>query len=201
MATLRTPAPRAPTAPRPRRLPRFAAIDFETADFQRDSACAVGVVVVDGGEIVRRHYTLLRPPRRAFQFTYIHGIAWKDVADKPTFAEHWAELAAVLEGAEFFAAHNAPFDRSVLRACTEGVGLAMPVTPFRCTVQLARDTWALHPAKLPDVCAHLGITLKHHDAMSDAEACARIVMAAQRAGAGVGRLRWTSNPLQDHRST
>jgi hypothetical protein len=35
---------------------RFAALDFETADFGRDSACAVGVVVVDGTAVVDRGY-------------------------------------------------------------------------------------------------------------------------------------------------
>jgi DNA polymerase-3 subunit epsilon len=45
-------------------------------------------------------------------------------------------------------------------------------------VRLARTTWALHPANLPTVCRRLGIDLLHHDAGSDAEACARIVIAA-----------------------
>lgn len=45
-------------------------------------------------------------------------------------------------------------------------------------MKLARRTWGLRPAKLPDVCRHLGIGLRHHDALSDAEACARIVLAA-----------------------
>ena len=30
----------------------FAAIDFETANFERSSVCSVGVVIVRGGEIV-----------------------------------------------------------------------------------------------------------------------------------------------------
>jgi len=31
---------------------------------------------------------------------------------------------------------------------------------------------------LPDVCRHLGLPLQHHNALSDAEACANIVLAA-----------------------
>ncbi|MFA5187667.1 MAG: exonuclease, partial [Patescibacteria group bacterium] len=38
------------------------------------------------------------------------------------------------------------------------------------------------PTKLPDVCRRLKIPLNHHDAASDAEACARIVMAAMQDG-------------------
>ena len=51
----------------------FAAIDFETADYGSDSACAVGVVRVEGGRIAKRYQALIRPPRSAFQFTYIHA--------------------------------------------------------------------------------------------------------------------------------
>ena len=164
----------------------FVAIDFETADYGRDSACAVGLVKVEGGRIARRLRRLIRPPRREFVFTYIHGIEWGDVAGEPVFSEVWRELSPLLEGAEFLAAHNASFDRGVLSACCQAAGLAVPAQPFLCTVQLARRTWGIRPTKLPDVCRHLGIKLNHHEALSDAEACARIVMAARKTGAEVG---------------
>ena len=59
----------------------FTAIDFETATCAPDSACAVGLVRVEAGRITRRMTRLIRPPSRAFEFTYLHGIAWRDVAD------------------------------------------------------------------------------------------------------------------------
>ena len=40
----------------------------------------------------------------------------------------------------------------------------------------------IRPTKLPDVCRRLGIPLLHHDAASDATACARIVLAAEAEG-------------------
>ncbi len=156
----------------------FVAIDFETADYGRDSACAVALVRVERNRITERCCHLIRPPRKRFIFTYIHGIEWSDVADKPTFGDLWPALASFMENADFLAAHNAPFDRSVLRACCEAYDLRYPDIPFLCTVQLARKTWNLNPTKLPDVCGHLGIRLDHHNAASDAEACARIVIAA-----------------------
>jgi DNA polymerase-3 subunit epsilon len=54
----------------------------------------------------------------------------------------------------------------------------MPDIPFRCSMVTARRTWGIYPTKLPDVCRHLRISLNHHDASSDAEACARIMMRA-----------------------
>ncbi len=157
----------------------FVAIDFETADYGRDSACSVGLVKVAGDLIIDRAHFLIRPPRRTFVFTYLHGISWKHVANEPTFGELWPHLAGKLEGAEFIAAHNAPFDRSVLTACCQAAGFSPPTTPFQCTVRLARRTWHLRPTNLPSVCAFLGIPLNHHDATSDAEACARIIIEAR----------------------
>ncbi|MBI3929741.1 MAG: 3'-5' exonuclease [Armatimonadetes bacterium] len=157
----------------------FVAIDFETADQGRDSACALALVRVEAGRVVQRQAHLIRPPRSRFRFTYIHGICWSQVRREPTFAQLWPRLEPLLRGAEFLAAHNAAFDQSVLRACCRAARLEPPALPFCCTVQLARESWGIRPTKLPDVCRFLGIPLNHHDALSDAEACARIVLAAR----------------------
>jgi DNA polymerase-3 subunit epsilon len=156
----------------------FVAIDFETADRSPDSACAVALVRVENSEVVQREARLIRPPRPYFEFTYLHGISYEDVADQLTFGQAWPDLATLLDGAQFLAAHNAPFDRGVLRACCQAAGLTPPPHPFCCTVQIARRAWGIYPTKLSDVCARLGLPLNHHDALSDAEACARIVLAA-----------------------
>jgi DNA polymerase-3 subunit epsilon len=156
------------------------AIDFETADLALDSACAVALIRVEDLQIVQREVRLLRPPRKYFQFSYLHGITWDQVADQPTFGQLWPELSRLLDGIQFLAAHNARFDRSVLTACCQGAALPLPRLPFECSMLLARSTWGIYPTKLPDVCAYLGVPLKHHEAGSDAEACARIVIAARR---------------------
>jgi DNA polymerase-3 subunit epsilon len=156
----------------------FAAIDFETANPMRGSACAVGVVRVEGGRIVERFHSLICPPQRWFTFSELHGLSWEDVRDAPTFRGLWPRLGPLLEGVDFLAAHNAPFDRSVLRACCEQNNLQAPAQEFFCTLQLARRRWGLNPARLPDVARHLGLELAHHHALSDAEACARILLSA-----------------------
>ena len=160
----------------------FVAIDFETADRGKDSACSVGLVRVEHGRVVRKVVQLIQPPRFLFEFTHIHGIDWGMVADQPPFGVAWSKLGGILDGADFIAAHNAPFDSGVLAACCEAAGLPKPSHRFVCTVRLAREVWKIYPTKLPDVCRRLGIELNHHEALSDAEACAGIVMAAQRQG-------------------
>lgn len=163
------------------RRPTFTAIDFETANRYRNSACEVGLVRVERGRIARRAKYLIRPPFRRFEFTWLHGIAWATVRDEPDFQRLWADIVPFFQGVDFIAAHNAAFDRSVLRACCAWYGLPAPAIPFACTVKLARETWGVRPTKLPDVADYLGLKLRHHDAGSDAEVCARIVLRAATA--------------------
>ncbi len=160
----------------------FAAIDFETANNYRDSACAVGLVIVSDGIIVQRMFTLIRPPTSFFQFTYIHGITWEDVENEGSFGEIWPNIFDGIKHVDFLVAHNASFDKGVLNACCSSHGILMPKQNFHCTVQIARKSWNIFPTKLPNVCNYLDIELNHHEALSDAEACARIVIAAEKAG-------------------
>ena len=156
----------------------FVAIDFETADYEPDSACSVGLVRVEAMAVVHRESRLIRPPRPRVLFTHVHGITWEMVQDAAKFKDAWSHLVPLLDGASALVAHNAAFDRRVLTACCRASRLRVPDLPFLCTVQIARRQWGLKPNDLPSVCRRLGIELVHHDPGSDAEACARIVIAA-----------------------
>ena len=76
--------------------PIFVAIDFETADYGRDSACALALVRVEAGVIVQRAFHYIRPPRQRMIFTYLHGISWEQVAGAPLFAQLWPQLKSAL---------------------------------------------------------------------------------------------------------
>ena len=41
--------------------PTFVVLDFETADYGRDSACTVGIVKVQGAQIIHEENRLIRP--------------------------------------------------------------------------------------------------------------------------------------------
>lgn len=162
-------------------MPRaFVALDFETANYKPTSACAIGVVRVEDDQVVAAESRLIRPPSRFFAFTDIHGLSWEDVKSAPRFAEVWQELLAVFDGATFIAAHNAGFDRGVLRACLEEAGLPPPKLPFVCTMHMARRVLGIYPTGLAVVAQRLKVPLNHHDALSDAHACAQIVIAARK---------------------
>jgi len=138
----------------------------------------VGLVRVQGAQVVQQEHFLIRPPSKSFIFTHIHGIRWEDVEKAPNFAELWPELLPFFTNAELVIAHNVSFDRKVLHACAKRYDINLPDYRYDCTVQLARRILGIYPTNLPAVCARLSIPLKHHDALSDAVACARIAMQA-----------------------
>ena len=51
-------------------------------------------MIVENDQIIDTWTNLIRPPRRDFVFTYLHGIGWEHVKNKPTFAELWGDIAA-----------------------------------------------------------------------------------------------------------
>ena len=166
----------------------FVAIDFETADAGRDSACSIGVVRVEGDQITGRFSSLLRPPRPSSLLTHVHGISEAAQRAAPELRAVWPQLAPLLAGAPLFVAHNAPFDMGVARASFGLAGVTLPGAPWACTVKMARALWPksadLPDHKLDTLARRFGITLRHHQADSDAEACARLVLIARAQARG-----------------
>lgn len=162
--------------------PTIVALDFETANYDASSACALGLVRIENWGISHRQSWLIRPPSDDFVFTYIHGLTWDNVKESPTLGELWEEIATLIDGADYLAAHNAPFDRGVLKASLAAHGIAPPPQAFIDTVQVARKAFRIFPTKLNNVCEKLNIQLNHHEAMSDAMACAEIILRAGAQG-------------------
>lgn len=153
----------------------FVAIDFETANYTPTSACAVGLAIVRKAKIVDTYYTLIKPEPFWFLsgFTELHGISAKDVKKAKTFEELWPELRELIHG-EPLLAHNAPFDRTVLKSCLNLYGLRLKQPEFYCSLRIAREAFPKAKTnKLPAVCRRLKIPLNHHQAKSDAVACAK----------------------------
>jgi DNA polymerase-3 subunit epsilon len=158
----------------------FTAIDFETANGQRNSACSLGLVRVENGVIVESKDWLISPPEMYFHpmNVSIHGITEEDVRNKPSFNYIWEEIENYLQG-EMVIAHNASFDVSVLRACLETYGIRFPDFDYMCTVQISRNIWPNMPNHKLNTMAHMfNIPLRHHDALEDTLACAKIAIKA-----------------------
>lgn len=161
----------------------FVAIDFETANNSRNSACSLAAVTVENGEIVKKAYSLIKPPQLQFdpRCVDIHGIEPEMVLEKPTFAELWPAIYENHLKGKIVIAHNAKFDMEVLRATLQHYDLDLPNLKYSCTLKISRKVWPELPRhKLNVVGDFLGITFQHHQALDDAMTCAKIAIAAAK---------------------
>jgi DNA polymerase-3 subunit epsilon len=159
----------------------FCAIDFETAKYSRESACSVGLVKFLDGKASDTFYSLIRPPVLYIrpEFTEIHGITVEDVRDAPDFPAVWKNGILPFAGNLPLAAHNAAFDRGVLRAALNWYELPLPPLKFFCSLRLARAAWPeLKSHALTSLGEHFGIAYNAHNALEDAQTCGIIVCKA-----------------------
>ena len=161
-------------------MKRLVAIDFETANSKPESACSVGVSVFEDGIEIDSFYTLIKPLEEYGRFDYwnikIHHIRPQDVEDAPGFDKFYDWLSKYFKDS-VFVAHNAEFDMNVLKRCAVCWNLPIPDIQYFCSVRLSKKMLPfLDHHRLNDVCSYMNIELDHHNAASDAEACAMIVL-------------------------
>lgn len=166
---------------------RYVAFDVETPNYANNRMSAIGVSVIENGEITDGFYSLVNPETRFDRFNIqLTGITPEAAAAAPTFPELWRDLEPLMSDG-LLIAHNAPFDMSVLAKCLNGYGIRwQPTARYACTCQIGRKLLPRLPNhKLDTVCDYLGLELDHHHAGSDSRACAKILLHYLRSGADV----------------
>lgn len=145
---------------------RFTAIDFETAQPQRNSICQVGLVVFENGIIVDSLNILVQPPQNAYwsKFIDVHGITPADTKYAPTFDEVWHKVLPFIEFQNVVAHNGFGFDFPVLAKTLEYYNLAVPEYEKHCT-------YKLYKKGLAALATQYKLKLNHHDALSDAKVC------------------------------
>ena len=149
----------------------FTAIDFETTQGYRWSICQVGLVRVENGLITNELTLLVQPPDNYYweKFTQIHGIKAATTAHSPYFDQVWPTIVPYIEN-ELVVAHNGfGFDFPVLSETLKYYGLATPEYQKICT-------YKIYKSNLAALCKEHQIPLSHHDALSDAKACAALYL-------------------------
>ena len=156
----------------------FAAIDFETANYQRTSVCSVGIVIYRNGQKVDEFYSLIRPEPNYYNYccTQVHGLTTSDTDDAQTFPEVWSQIAPKIAGLPLVA-HNKAFDESCLKAVFKCYQMDYPDYKFHCTLQKSRKVWPEGHHNLDIIAERCGYHLdNHHHALADADACAAIAL-------------------------
>lgn len=160
----------------------FVAIDFETANFKRESACQIGYAVVKDSKVVHQGQSLILPTTGSyFTFSHVHGIKHADTLGAPSWIEVMSELEKMRKfyGIEKtpYVSHNSGFDESVWDACWNVIPEPAPTKTFFDTLRLSRDHLDLKTYKLTIVAKALGVdNLNHHNALYDAVMCAEIAL-------------------------
>lgn len=169
----------------PERL--YAVVDVETTGgkAEQDRITEIAVVQVRAGKIVGSWSSLVNPERKIPRYIQrLTGITDTMVANAPTFAQLWPEIASNFVDA-VFVAHNVNFDYGFVRAEAQRAGQTL-MMPRLCTVvQSRRFLPGLSGYGLAALATQLDLPLtQHHRAHADAWATAHLLLKVQAAGGG-----------------
>ena len=160
----------------------FIAIDYETANADHRSACSLGVSIVENGKVVETFESFIQPPKEFKEFdpfnVMIHGITPNQIKGAPTFDYLWEKLDKFNSKYKVpFVCHFSGFDIRVTEALLNHYGISFQEIRFYDTYTIARKLWPqLINHKLNTLSEKFKIELNHHNAASDAQACALIAL-------------------------
>ncbi|MBU2912935.1 exonuclease domain-containing protein [Reichenbachiella agariperforans] len=154
----------------------YIAIDFETANNSRLSACALGLAFVKNNTFVHKDKHFIRPPKgEKFLSSHcrIHGIYADDVEFALDFEQLWnVELSKYFNN-NLIIFHNASMDLSILKNLFNYYKIKGFNIEYIDTMKLAELTGK--PKKLADLAELFDIDFSNnHDPQHDAEVCADV---------------------------
>lgn len=164
----------------------YIAIDFETANMYKNSACSVGLVRFINGKETDSCYSLIHPAKMYFipEWTeQIHHISYNDVRDKPYFPEIWDTMVMPFinqtPGIPLVAHNGYMFDIPVIKDCCSYYGMEIPKLDYFDSLIIAKKTWPeLDSHKLTQLGEYFGIEYLAHDALEDSKTCGQIIKFA-----------------------
>ncbi len=148
----------------------FTAIDFETAVGKRNSICQIGLVRYENRILTNEINLLVQPPNNEYfpRNIEIHGITPAQTRNSPTFNKVWHQIEPFIKN-QTVVAHNGAFDFSCLKQTLEFYNMEQPEYIKECTYNIFGQD-------LASLCRQFKIKLNHHDALSDARACAELYL-------------------------
>lgn len=164
----------------------YIAIDFETANYYKNSACSVGLVRFIDGKETDSCYSLIHPAKIYFipEWTEtIHHISYDDVRDKPYFPEVWDTIVMpfINKNPDIpLVAHNGNmFDMPVIKNCCEYFGMEIPKLQYFDSFNIAKKTWPdFQSHRLTALGEYFKIDYLAHDALEDSRTCGQIINKA-----------------------
>lgn len=168
--------PKSITPPTVQATNAIVGLDFEyLITGRQDTPCQVGLVLIVDDVIVLRYSSLIYVPESIEgTLSYGNGITREMVKNAPSFADVVKVMESICEGATIVA-HNKSTEMSVIKKACE----LYQIESWLTTAAM-EDTCKLMGGKgLQECCELHNIELKHHDALSDAEASARLYLISK----------------------
>ena len=167
---------------------RYIVFDVETPNRYNNRISAIGISVIERGEIINSFFSYVNPETYFDYFnTRLTGISANTVAGAPTFPQIWKKIEPLFSSG-ILVAHNAVFDMGVLKKCLRGYDIYWrDSTEYCSTVQMGRRLLPGVSHKLNDMCDYYGLCLDHHKADSDSRAAAEILLRYMETGADIKR--------------
>ncbi|MUK87291.1 ATP-dependent DNA helicase DinG [Ornithinibacillus sp. L9] len=161
-------------------MDRYVVIDLETTGniTNNDQIIEVGIVVIEGNNIIDEYSTLLRPNKPIPPFiSKLTGISDSDVEFAPVFEEVAGDIVELFRDS-YLIAHNVPFDLGFLNSELELFGMNRLKNPVLDTVELTRILFPQAPSyKLNQLAEYFKITHEDpHRALSDAYVTANLFL-------------------------
>jgi len=159
----------------------FNSIDVETANADRSSICQIGIVHIRNGKIEDEWETLVNPEDWFDPWNVeIHGIDERSVRDSPTLPEVRSELRDRLRDSVLVS--HTSFDRVAFERAMTRYNLEQLQVTWLDSARIARRAWPESYGRrgygLKNIAKDLEMSFRHHNALEDARAAAKIVLRA-----------------------
>ncbi|WP_322970346.1 exonuclease domain-containing protein [Faecalibacter sp. LW9] len=159
-------------------MKNFVAIDFETANRKRISACSIGLSIFEDGKLIECKHFYIKPPiNEEFESINmrIHKITPEDVKDACNFLDLWnTQLNSILNN-QFIVLHNSSMDYSILKQLIEFYDIKNVYFKYLDTMLLAKNLG--YPQKLELLCEEFNIKFDNiHKADEDSKVCGELFL-------------------------
>ena len=157
----------------------FVAFDIEMPTQTVYAISAIGVTIVRDNKIKKRFYTLVNPETGFSKYVIkLIGITPDMVKDAPTLPEVWEEIGCYFTGGDVIVSHGAHGDILTLIGALQRYKIELEGDiKYLCTCDMTlAESPDLEHHSLDYLCEHFDITLSHHNAQSDSDGCAELLL-------------------------
>lgn len=180
---------------------RYVVFDTEMPGQLGFRISAIAITVVEDGIITDSMYYLVNPETQFDPYVIeLVGITPEMVADKPAFPEIWEKIKDVMSSGTLVA-HGASCDMRALCGCLNSYGIEWKKeVKYICTCDMAISYFKNEPKYgLSQMCEKIGFELDHHNAKSDSEGCASLLIYLADHGVDTEKFTYTFDALQCHK--